>query len=258
MSDIFDRKLLRKNQKRYQEYFSDHDFLYREAADYMLHDIESLKKDFDSVLQICGKDRYINDYIAKIKNVKQKICASYINFNFSDIVFDEEDLPFKEESFDLIVSNLNLHFINKLPQFLMQAKALLKKDGFFIASFFGENNLIDLKKAVFEAEEEVLGGFSARFMPVIDLQSAARLLQKSGFNDPVSGLDIVDVEYGSVEKILQDIKYMGQGNILQKRAKKMSNRKFFNEIYNNYAKIATNSNDLLNVRYEIIIISGWK
>tara|TARA_A100001015_G_C15039324_1_gene738503 strand:+ start:1587 stop:2363 length:777 start_codon:yes stop_codon:yes gene_type:complete len=258
MGEIFDRKLLRKNQCRFQRYFKEHDFLYHEASSYMLHDIEAIKRDFECVLQISAKDQSIIDYISRIKNVKQKFCSSMNNFKHTNIVLDDELLPFKDESFDLVISNLNIHHINKVPEFLLQTHSVLKKGGFFIASFFGENNLVDLKRAVFEAENETLDGVSARFMPVIDIKSAANLLQSAGFRDPVASLDVVNTEYSNPKKILTDIKLMGQGNILLKRSKKFVNKKFLDEIYNKYAKISKISDNSFNVKYEIIIVSGWK
>eukprot|EP00052_Salpingoeca_macrocollata_P009475 m.74690 g.74690 ORF g.74690 m.74690 type:complete len:236 (-) comp17121_c0_seq2:179-886(-) len=51
---------------------------------------------------------------------------------------DEEALPFAPNTFDLVVSNLSLHWINDLPGTLQQVMKILKPDGVFIASLFGK------------------------------------------------------------------------------------------------------------------------
>ena len=145
-----------------------------------------------------------------------------------------------------------------MPQFLLQSYDLLRKNGIFIASFFGEENLFDLKKAVFEAENAIFGQVSPRFIPTIDVKNAAMLLQKSGFINPISSLEAVDVEYDNTLKLLQDIKFMGQGNILLKRDKKFINRKFLDEILKNYVRIAGLQGAKVKAHFEIVIMIGNK
>ena len=140
----------------------------------------------------------------------------------------------------------------------MQVYDILKEDGVFIASFFGEENLLGLKRATLEAEDKILGGVSPRFIPVIDLQMAANLLVKAGFKNPISSLETIDVAYEKPMNIFKDLKFMGQGNIMNLRAKSMVTKKFLDEILKIYAKIAKNEDSSLNVKYEIVTLIGWK
>jgi len=50
---------------------------------------------------------------------------------------DEEYLPLKNDSVDLIISNLSLHWTNDLPGALAQCHNALKPDGAFIAAMLG-------------------------------------------------------------------------------------------------------------------------
>lgn len=61
------------------------------------------------------------------------------------IVTDEEILPFEDNEFDLVISNLSLHWINDLPGLFAQTRNKLKPDGFFLASVFGEETLYQLR-----------------------------------------------------------------------------------------------------------------
>lgn len=61
------------------------------------------------------------------------------------MVVDEEHLPFEANSFDMVISNLVLHWVNDLPGVLRQIRSVLKPDGLFLASMFGNETLWQLK-----------------------------------------------------------------------------------------------------------------
>ena len=50
------------------------------------------------------------------------------------VVCDEELLPFKEQSLNLVVSGLALHRVNDLPGALIQIRRALRPDGLFMAA----------------------------------------------------------------------------------------------------------------------------
>ena len=194
---LFDRKLLGANQKRFFSGFDNHNFLYIEVANRIAENLEFLNRKFDSVLEITAHGGYLSEKIKLVKNPKKIITTEIApqfcqNQNFLKIIADDEYLPFKAESFDLIVSNLNFHFINQIPQFLLQVKSLLKPDGIFIASFFGEENLSELVHVLYEVENEIHGGISPRMSPTITVKTAAHLLQKAGFQNPVSDFEKIE------------------------------------------------------------------
>ncbi len=191
---LFDRKILRLNQKRISN-----NFLHQETANRINENIELLGREFKNILKIESG-----------------------NFSYKDykIIADEEFLPFKANSFDLIISNLNFHFINQIPQFLLQIKDILQPNGLFIASFFGEENLKELRHVLYEVETEFYGAVSPRVAPTIDVKTAATLIQKAGFANPISDLDKIEIEYKSVYELLKDLKSMGQGNIMVKRSRR--------------------------------------
>ncbi len=74
------------------------------------------------------------------------------------VVGDEEILPFRNESFDLIVSALSLHLVNDLPGALVQLRRALKPDGLFLGAVLGGSSLQELREALAIAETEIAGG----------------------------------------------------------------------------------------------------
>ena len=61
------------------------------------------------------------------------------------VVADEEALPFRDGSLDLVVSALALQFVNDLPGTLIQIRRALKPDGLFLAAMIGGDSLTELR-----------------------------------------------------------------------------------------------------------------
>ena len=94
---------------------------------------------------------------------------------------DEERLPFADQSLDLVVSTLALHWTNDLPGSLIQVRRALRPDGLFLASILGGATLTELRQALMAAEAEITGGAGLRVAPLADAYDAAGLLQRAGF-----------------------------------------------------------------------------
>jgi SAM-dependent methyltransferase len=230
---LFDRKLLFRNHFRHLSLLKQNDFLYQEIASQMIANLQIYQKRFQKILIIGDK----------LGNIKQALLAlGYDKHNifsqFTDLLFDEENLievDFSNNSdnfinFDLVISLLSLHFINNPPSFLQQVKQLLKNDGLFLASFFGEEHLPELFLATQKAENEIYQRISARMPPLLNLQTVTNLLAKVGFQSPTANLDIIVVEYQQINKLLQDLKIMGCSNVLYARSKNFITKKFLQMI----------------------------
>lgn len=255
---LFNRKLLKQNRNRVFDKFSQADFLYQETAEIITQTILDCKRNFDNILEIGAHKGELGRKIAELKNAQQLIQTDLaINF-VPDLVMDDELICFKEQSFDLVLSNLNLHFINEIPQNLVAIKKLLKPDGLFIASFFGEENLKELKDVFLQAEQEIYGGITPRIAPNVDVKTAGMLLQKAGFVDVVAEKHRFEVEYSHPKKLLQDLKNMGEANILNDRSRKFMTKNFLFNLTNWYQKLYCRDNNQYLATFEIIILTGWK
>ncbi len=245
---LFDRKLLRLNRARAARNFHQHNLLYAELANRIAENVQFLNRQFESVLEIGARDGYLIGLINSPKKTAIEI----------DLLADDEFLPFKAKSFDLVLSNLNFHYLNHVPQFLLQVKEVLKPNGAFVASFFGEENLSELAHVLYETENEIYGGISPRMPPTIDVKTAANLLAKAGFQNPISDFAKIEVNYSNPLNLLKDLKNMGQGNILNKRSRKFFTKNFLAKILQNYRKIYGDENENVVATFEIVTVTGWK
>src|SRR5271165_323598 len=134
----------------------------------------------------------------------ERLCARCLA-----VAADEEALPFRDASLDLIVSALSLHFVNDLPGTLLQVRRALKPDGLFLAALAGGDTLIELRQSFAAAEAEIEDGISPRVIPFVDVRAAGALLQRAGFALPVTDLDRITVRYDSPLALMRDLRAMG-------------------------------------------------
>jgi len=127
----------------------------------------------------------------------------------------------------------------------------------FICAFFGGETLRELRHALYEAEDASLGRVSPRVSPMIDVQQAAGLLQKSGFKMPVIDRDFVKVSYNSLDGLFKDLARMGERNALAQRSKAGSSKGLFDKLNEIYKRDHTNKKGKLNVGFDIIWMTGW-
>ena len=140
------------------------------------------------------------------------------------LVADEEALPFAPGCFDLVVSAMDLHWVNDLPGTLIQIGRILKPDGLFLAAMLGGGTLWQLRQALAAAESEIEGGLSARVSPFADLRDAAGLLQRAGFAMPVADGETIDVEYENALALMRDLRAMGESNAIVERRRGLMRR----------------------------------
>jgi SAM-dependent methyltransferase len=173
------------------------------------------------------------------------------------VVADEEALPFRDSSLDLVVSGLALHFANDLPGVLAQIRRALKPDGLFLAALLGGETLTELRQAFAEAESEIEGGASPRVAPFADLRQIGALLQRAGFALPVTDVERVTVRYSSVFDLMHDLRRMGAANTLVARRRVPLRRTTLMQMADVYARRFADADGRIRTTFDIVWLSGW-
>lgn len=133
------------------------------------------------------------------------------------ILVDEESLPFKDNSIDIFLSSLSIHWINKLPQFFAEIVRCLKPDGVFMGCMFSGQTLYELRCSLQLAETEREGGFAPHVSPFVEPVDVGTLLSRNGFNLLTIDTDEIQVKYSSIFKLIDDLKSMGESNVAWNR-----------------------------------------
>ena len=254
---LFNRSLIRKRRglgaRRPGEAF-----LYSRVAEDIIERVLDVNRDFSRSLLLGSQE--ISNELVKVtgKKLGHIVRGDHTKLSTGlDLLCDEEALPFSEQSFDFIFSGLSLHSVNAIPKTLMDVKRFLRPDGLFICALFGGETLRELRHALYEAEDTVLGRVSPRVSPMVDVQQAARLLQKCSFKMPVVDRDLVNVSYRSLDGLFKDLKRMGERNALIERSRTATPKALFDKLNEIYRRDHTNALGKLNVGFDIIWMTGW-
>ncbi len=183
--------------------------------------------------------------------------AAAFNKSFLRLSSDEEALPFGDASLDLVVSVLNLQFVNDLPGTLIQIRRALRPDGLFMAAMVGGDSLNELRAAFADAESEVEGGVSPRVAPFADVRELGALLQRAGFALPVVDSERLTVRYDSARALMHDLRRMGATNVMNERRHGPLRRATLRRLEAIYADRFADADGRLRASFEIIWLSGW-
>jgi SAM-dependent methyltransferase len=170
---------------------------------------------------------------------------------------DEEALPFRDGSLDLVVSVLALQFVNDLPGTLIQIRRALKGDGLLLAALIGGDTLGELRQAFAAAEAEVEDGVSPRVAPFADVRELGALLQRAGFALPVTDSDRITVRYASPLALMHDLRRMGATNALRERSRRPLKRATLARMMEIYAQRFSDPDGRIRATLEVVWLSGW-
>ena len=260
-SDIFNKNSVANNLKRASIRFNNYDYLFKEVAERTSERLLDINKQFNIAAEIGSRGNILSNIFLKKKIIEKFEIYSLHKFHkfgqSGDAVFDNELLPLRKNSLNLIVSNLNLHTVNDLPGVLLQINNALEPDGLFIGSIFGGLTLFELRKTFHEADVLTSGEPFPRVLPFLDIKDAGNLLQRAGFSLIVADVDKIEVQFSSLKKLFYDLRYMGEANSMTKRKKNFSTKSFFKRTNQLYKEYFTNKNGKLTATFEVIYFSGW-
>jgi SAM-dependent methyltransferase len=173
------------------------------------------------------------------------------------VIADEEALPFRDASLDLVVSALSLQFVNDLPGVLVQIRRALKPDGLFVAALIGGETLTELRQAFAAAESEIEGGASPRVAPFADVRALGDLLRRAGFALPVADSDRYTLRYASPFDLMHELRRMGATNALVARRRTPLRRATLIRMAEIYAERFVDADGRVRATFEIVWLSGW-
>ena len=165
--------------------------------------------------------------------------------------FDEEQ-PYLTSGHDFIASLGRLDTVNDLPGALIHLRNALAPGGLMIASFIGAGSLPVLRAAMLTADGERP---APRIHPQVDVRAGGQLLQRSGFADPVIDSRSLDVSFGSLERLVEDLRGQGMTNVLARSGPPLGKA----ALARARAAFAEAGKDgRTTERFEILTLSGWR
>ncbi|GAK34169.1 SAM-dependent methyltransferase [Iodidimonas nitroreducens] len=259
MSDpalVFDRRLLRQRRSKACAGMAKAGFLHEEVAARLLERLGDINRPFDSAVAL-GWDAPHQPLPARHSFYADLSPGRAARMPGPALACDEEWLPLRDDSLSLVISNLALHWVNDLPGTLIQINRALRPDGLFLAAMLGGETLMDLRRALMDAELDLCGGVRPRVSPMADLRDMGGLLQRAGFAMPVVDSDLIEISYGDPLALLHDLRAMGESNVLYDRQKSLWRRDVLMEAMRLYQSRHSNMDGRITARFQILFLTGW-
>jgi len=258
---IFDRHLVRVRRDRAAAE-GDCDFLHTEIAQRLADRLDDIRHDFPVALDLGCRNGSLTRRIERRYGITTLLrCdlspAMARRAGPLALAGDEEALPFGPASFDLVISNLSLHWVNDLPGALAQIRMALKPNGLFLAAMLGGETLHELRACLLEAEIEETGGGSPRVSPFAELRDAGALLQRAGFALPVADLDRITVTYDTPLKLLNDLRGMGESNAVHERPRGLARRNVLFRAMTLYQDRYGQPDGRIPATFDVLFMHGW-
>ena len=234
--NLFDNKAYHLHHKRAKKTFNAHNFLYAHVEQELAGRLQDFKKKFQTSLGLSGYP---------------------LSMTQQNTSLFEASFALKEDSFDLIISCLQAHWVHNLPGFLKLIQSSLKNEGLFLGALFGGDTLCELRNTLLQAELDLKGGATARISPMVHPADAPALLSQARFFMPVVDTETITVTYPSLTHLMKDLRGMGETNKLIDRPKGMASRQLFKKAEELYIQ-KHGVNGLLPATFEVIYLTGWR
>lgn len=124
---------------------------------------------------------------------------------FAVVEADACQLPFKEETFDCVTSNLAYQWIEDLPQAFREVSRVLKRQGLFCFTLFGHDTL----KELFVSLNNIYGEKQIQPRRLASQDQVKEALSKAGFKDVKVSIEHIQVHFASVTELLKWLKAIG-------------------------------------------------
>ena len=259
---VFDRANLRRRRERAAWKWDERSFLKREIAGRLVERVDDVRRSFSKALDLGSHGDEVAAALGRRPAVGWLVRTD-LGQRFARrahgpaVVADEEFLPFALQSFDLVLTAMDLHWVNDLPGTLTQIRRILRPDGLFLGAMLGGTTLWQLRQALMAAESEIEGGLSPRVSPFAELADAAGLLQRAGFAMPVADSETIDVEYDGALALMRELSAMGEGNLVVERRRGLTRRTTLMRAAEIYGERFAAASGRVVASFEVIFLHGW-
>jgi malonyl-CoA O-methyltransferase len=162
---------------------------------------------------------------------------------------DAERLPLAAGCAQLVFSNLALQWCRPAAVFSEVAR-VLEPGGLVLFSTFGPDTLRELREAFASVDRhEHVNTF-------VDMHDLGDELVRAGLADPVMEMEMITLEYASLEAVARDLKAIGATNALAGRPRGLSGRARWRQVAERYERHRRAG--ALPASWEVIYGHAWK
>jgi len=136
-------------------------------------------------------------------------CAKKREGTFNIVQADATRLPFKEDVFDIITSNLACQWIGDLKQAFDLYHRQMKETGVLCMTMFGRNTFQELFTTLESCMQEQNQQSRFRLHRLADNDQVAAALRNAGFNNVTVSTELIKVRFTDMMSLLKWVKDIG-------------------------------------------------
>jgi malonyl-CoA O-methyltransferase len=232
--------------------YDDYSFIQKNVNERLLNRLNLIKHDKKNILEIGSGtgdlsqtllDKYPELNIVSI-DLSHEMIMAHKDKNPSAICIQTkgETPPFKNESFDTILSSLTLHWCDLNENVFKRYSNLLKPNGLLLFSAAGPDTFREFKKCPETIYKKL------RFNNFIDMHHYGDFMLNANLKDPVVDSEFITLEFTSLKQLLNSLRLTGT-NVTNIDQTQYINRREYRIIADS---LYNGTSDSFELTYEII------
>ena len=169
---------------------------------------------------------------------------------FSRVCADAARLPLRDQSVDLLFSNLMLHWCEPPDAIFAEARRVLQPRGLFIFTTFGPDTLKELRAAWAKVDER------AHVHRFIDMHDLGDALVRARLAEPVLDIEYLTLTFREVRMLATELKAVGAHNASRNRFSGLTGRHRFLAMAQAYESFRTDGK--IPATYEVVYGNAWR
>lgn len=105
-------------------------------------------KNRESLISNCSK-LILSDFSEGMIKTAKETVGNYDNVEYK--VFDIQNIPYEDETFDIVIANMMLYHVPDIDKGLFEVRRVLKGDGSFYCATYGEHGITEYLSEIFAA-----------------------------------------------------------------------------------------------------------
>lgn len=243
-------------------------FLQREVASRLLERLELLKMTPERILDLgsgtghCTEalsERYPNARIVALDLSESMLHHTRQRFSrwqryrrkHGFVSGDAEQLPFADNSFDMLFSNLTIQWCGNLEQTFSEFRRVLRPGGVLFYTTLGPDTLRELRASWAAVDERV------HVNTFLDLHDVGDAMLRSRLAEPVMDMEHITLTYRDSMTLMRDLKELGAHNVNPGRHQGLTGPRKLKAVMQAYEQFR-NGDGLLPATYEVIYGHAWR
>lgn len=195
--------------------------------------------------------------IAHGMNIYAQKQLSHTPRQIYSLTADAEELCYKGQQVDLVISNLSYQWLNDIKQGLSEARRVLKPGGRLMLTTLGEQTLLELKDCFSKAYREQKGqapNFTHSFLKQAEVLG---MMEDAGFSRVRVESRVYYQSHREVGDLFKSLRQLGASNASVNRPRGIVGKAVINRLKQLYKQNYSSAGQL-RASYEVLFVNGEK